>query len=197
MDSIKGLGEPKSIVGSDLTISQKFKGNFFYLDKKMMYCKRPIYNLMLLLLLSGIFAKLEINIEGDQGWAKGLPTWKKKMGSFELTGYHLFMWVFLILIFHLPFLFTEWNMEKEYFALSFLFAFLLTEDALWFFLHHDFKGKEDTWRNPKICGSVPYFFFIAGGISLLTAWKAGCTLWAKMITMLLFCILISYPLQVS
>lgn len=162
----------------------------------MFFCKRPTFNFFMLVMLSLLFAKLEIHIEGDQGWANDLPTWKKNIGGFVLTGYHLFLWTFLIVVFHLPFLLTTWTPTKEYFTLSFLFSLLLLEDAFWFFLHPDFEEKEDTWRHPKVGGVVPYFFFIAGAVALVSAWKTGCKIWARMITILLLVIAVSYPFQV-
>lgn len=119
------------------------------------------------------------------------------MGGFVLTGYHLFLWLFLLIIFHLPFLFLKWSITNEYFVLSFLFSFLLLEDAFWFFFHNNFKNKKDDWRDPKILGVIPYFFFIAGGIALFTAWKTGCKTWTRLIVGLMGSILISYPFQVS
>lgn len=162
----------------------------------MFYCKRPVINIMLLIVLSFLFAKLEINIEGNKGWAEDLPTWKKNIGGFVLTGYHLFLWLFLIVVFHIPFLFTSWTWDKEWFALSFLFTLLLLEDAFWFLLHDDFENKEDTWRNPKVM-SIPYFFFIAGFFALFSAWKTNCKIWTSQVFLLLIFILVSYPFQVS
>ncbi|MBI4036842.1 hypothetical protein HY385_00245, partial [Candidatus Daviesbacteria bacterium] len=67
-----------------------------------------------LFLMATVLAILEIQIEGKHGWAKNLPTWRPKSQSFfvklyskmmsgkEMTGYHLSMFSFVVLIFHLP-----------------------------------------------------------------------------------------------
>ena len=86
------------------------------------------------IVLFGLFlakAKEEINIEGEKGWATGLPTWRLRVGCFitsegeprmlyswkyaaswvivkvimgdrELTGYHFFFNLFVIFMIHLP-----------------------------------------------------------------------------------------------
>ena len=53
--------------------------------------------------------RVEIHIEGAHGWAVNLPTWRwgppwwlKLTNGKELTGYHVWITVFLIGMFHLP-----------------------------------------------------------------------------------------------
>ncbi|MCD4705862.1 hypothetical protein K8R61_02150, partial [bacterium] len=70
-----------------------------------------------------VLAILEVQIEGKNGWAASLPTWrpsekeryvkffKKIMGGKEMTGYHLSMFSFVALIFHIPFFFgLSWSL---------------------------------------------------------------------------------------
>ncbi len=58
-----------------------------------------------ILVASILLALTEIQTEGNFGWAKNLPTWRKKINvgvtSFELTGYHLFFFTFVFLLMHL------------------------------------------------------------------------------------------------
>src|SRR5450830_1433060 len=62
------------------------------------------------LLLAFFFAKVEIQIEGAEGWAVNLPTWRIEQhllltlfwGGRAMTGYHAWMFTFIALIFHLP-----------------------------------------------------------------------------------------------
>lgn len=65
-------------------------------------------------ILAVFLAILEIQIEGPHGWAKNLPTWRPKskglilrlyqklMSDREATGYHMVMFTFVLLMFHLP-----------------------------------------------------------------------------------------------
>jgi len=71
-------------------------------------------------LLGVIFGLLEIQIEGRHGWAEKLPCWRKEKGVIvklfggrPLTGYHTYMVIFVILMLHFPFLFTEWNIRSN------------------------------------------------------------------------------------
>jgi len=95
-----------------------------------------------------VLAVLEIQIEGKDGWAKNLPTWKPPLHTWyaqlysrlmfqkRLTGYHLAMYLFVILIFYFPYAFglpfTLFNWTK---TLSFYFLFTMVWDFLWFVLN--------------------------------------------------------------
>ena len=130
-----------------------------------------------------IFALWEIQIEGKNGWAKNLPCWKSKnkwiiklMGGRPLTGYHLYMIIFLILIIHLPMFFTQWNLEKEFFLISFLFGFLIMEDFLWFVLNPHYglkkfkKGQIEWGKN--WWGPMPDFYWWSAGIAAICLYLA-------------------------
>lgn len=98
--------------------------------------------------LASVLAILEIQIEGANGWAKNLPTWRprpghplakiysKIMGGKELTGYHATLFPFIILIFHLAYLLgTPFTLENELRVLALYFIFIALEDFLWFVLN--------------------------------------------------------------
>lgn len=98
-----------------------------------------------LFIMAIVLALLEIQIEGEHGWAKNLPTWRPHPGhplakiysSFmsgkELTGYHALMFGFVILIFHLPYVFgLTFILEHWLQTLSLFFIFVALWDFLWF-----------------------------------------------------------------
>ena len=111
-----------------------------------------------------VLAILEIQIEGKDGWAKNLPTWKPPLHTWyvklysrlmfkkRLTGYHLAMHIFVILIFYLPYAdglpFTLFNWTK---TLALYFLFILVWDFLWFVLNPyyslaKFKKQNVPWH---------------------------------------------------
>jgi len=112
--------------------------------------------------LSLLFALLEIEIEGKFGWAEKLPTWYKKSGfsrifSFfnskkPLTGYHLFLLLFIFLIVHMSFIMgLTWSLAKELQLLALYVIFLTLEDFLWFVFNpyyglKNFKKNKIWWH---------------------------------------------------
>ena len=92
-----------------------------------------------------VLAALEIEIEGKNGWAKKLPTWRKERGVYSyimegkpLTGYHLFLFLLVLLLVHTPFfgLFRcSWTIQKELVVMSLCFLMYVTWDFLWFVLN--------------------------------------------------------------
>ncbi|MBI4100255.1 hypothetical protein HY439_00740 [Candidatus Microgenomates bacterium] len=124
-------------------------------------------------ILSVAFALWEIQIEGKNGWAADLPTWRKKgwivklTGGGPWTGYHVYMIVFLLLIFHLPFLFTDWQFRKELLISGLFLEFLLIEDFLWFVLNPHYGVKRfkpgKIWWYSTWWGPVPdcYWWYAA------------------------------------
>jgi hypothetical protein len=131
-----------------------------------------IFYFLIATLTSVIFALLEIQIEGEHGWASKLPTWKFQHpwfryipgGNKPLTGYHLYLWWLLITIPHFSFLFTEWTLGKEFFTLSFVIFILRLEDFLWFVLNpsygiRKFQAQFIPWHTNWWIGlPAPYWF---------------------------------------
>jgi hypothetical protein len=119
---------------------------------------------LLLILTSIVFALFEIQIEGKDGWAKNIPTWKTntKPISFKpiriildpnkpFTGYHLYLLLFIILLVHLPLIFYNWGLRNEIFIISFLLYLSTVEDFLWFVLNpyygiKNFKKENIPWH---------------------------------------------------
>lgn len=109
---------------------------------------KPLTRLLLTLswvfLLSFFFAMTEIQIEGAAGWAANLPTWRIEKhwlldifwSSRPLTGYHAWVFSFMALMFHFPFvLLQQWSLRLQARALACLMLFWIMEDALWFLLN--------------------------------------------------------------
>lgn len=130
-------------------------------------------------ILATVLAILEIQIEGEHGWAKNLPTWRpaagkwytklygKIMGGREFTGYHLTMFIFVLLIFHLPYVFgLPFTIDHWLKTLSFYFIFVGLWDFLWFVLNPHYPlsrfKKEHIWWHKKwfLFAPIDYYFLL-------------------------------------
>ena len=98
-------------------------------------------------LLAACFAQTEIQIEGPAGWAANLPTWRIEKhwlldifwGGRAMTGYHAWVFSFVALMFHFPFVFVRtWSPRLECRALACILLFWTIEDFLWFVLNPAF-----------------------------------------------------------
>jgi len=133
---------------------------------------RIFYFFVYIFFLSLFYAKLEIEIEGEHGWAQNLPTWVYKpkwiislMNGKYPTGYHTFSFaLFIPAIFHFPIFFADWNLSREFVVLGAFFLFLVMEDFLWFSLNPKFSIKNFNSKNKKIWwhkkwfGPLPEFY---------------------------------------
>src|ERR1043166_1383984 len=85
-----------------------------------------------------VLALLEIQIEGPHGWAARLPTWRwasrRVRGWLEnpVTGYHVFLNLFILLLLHLPLVVVGASIERESEILSLYFLLCVSWDFLWF-----------------------------------------------------------------
>lgn len=134
------------------------------------------------LLIAFLIAKLEINIEGKNGWAKNLPTWRIKnkwtkiiMREYHLTGYHLYLMLTVISFLHFPFFFAvDWSLSKEFIVLGLYFVIFLIEDFLWFVLNPHYGLKKFNkdhieWHHQWVFNiPVMYFYFILVAIFFFT-----------------------------
>jgi hypothetical protein len=121
-------------------------------------------------IIAFVYALLEIQIKGKDGWAKNLPTWKKKIfilsslvDNQPFTGYTVYVDLFILLLFHLPFLFISWSAKQEYLIWGLLFFMVLAEDFLWFVLNphfglKNFKKDKIPWK-PIWWGRIPRSYF--------------------------------------
>jgi hypothetical protein len=114
------------------------------------------------IIVSAIFALLEIQIEGENGWASKLPTWRlknplKKFVNWPyLTGYHFYLHLLFIFILQLPFLLGfPFNLKNEILVIEILLLIMFTEDFLWFAFNPKwgvkrFFTEEVPWHSKKI-----------------------------------------------
>jgi hypothetical protein len=135
-----------------------------------------------LLLTALVAALLEVQIEGEDGWASGLPTWRFKapwaaalLGSRVITGYHIYMHALILLLAHLPFglglLAFTW--AAEFRILAFVILFWVLEDFLWFIVNPAFgiaafRRSRVWWHAGSWWGFMPrdYWIFIPAGLAL-------------------------------
>jgi hypothetical protein len=145
--------------------------------------------LQLVLTLAGVFvlaymfAKVEIHIEGDDGWAANLPTWRIEehwlldifWGGRAMTGYHAWAFPFIAVFFHFPLFFmADWSLQLEARVLASIMAFWILEDFLWFILNPAYGWKrfhQDhvTWHK-KWAAGAPVDYWIFSVISALLFW---------------------------
>lgn len=130
-------------------------------------------------LMALLFALLEIQIEGPDGWAAKLPTWRlapnspwrKLFGGRPITGYHVYAFAFMAAAFHLPlFLGAELSLRTEARILASLALFWGLEDFLWFVLNPAyglmrFKPCHVPWH-PYWLWGVPVDYLLLAAVSL-------------------------------
>lgn len=128
---------------------------------------RPILTVLWVALLAFFFAKVEIQIEGPAGWAAALPTWRIEQhwlldifwGGRAMTGYHAWVFSFMVLMFHFPaFFFQTWSWRLEARALASIMQFWVTEDFLWFVLNPAFGLDR---FNPQNVPWQKHWFWVA------------------------------------
>jgi hypothetical protein len=111
-----------------------------------------------LCLCCSTLARLEIEIEGDSGWAAKLPTWRWEPEWFlnltngkAVTGYHVYLTALLLLFFHLPLVLAGWTRDGEAQALALYFLATVVWDFQWF-LWNPAWGPRRFWNEP-----IPWF----------------------------------------
>lgn len=119
-----------------------------------MFVPTMIFTLVFVFLV----AQLEIQIEGKNGWATNLPTWKFNsriirffIGNKLLTGYHFYLFLLVVFIYHSIFLFIPWTISLELATIALVLIFFILEDFLWFLLNpafglHKFTKAHVSWH---------------------------------------------------
>lgn len=146
-----------------------------------MFLNHLIYFLALIA-AAAVFAQLEIQIEGEAGWATSLPTWRREnrwtrllFGHRPLTGYHLYIHLFVFLLLHLPYALSLVfpSLPAELRILSFIVLFWILEDFFWFVLNPGyglkrFRRRDVWWHAPSWWWIMPreYWIFTPIGIAL-------------------------------
>ena len=135
-----------------------------------------IFIVVYLLVTALVFARLEIQIEGPNGWAANLPTWrisnrwtKLFFGSRPLTGYHFWMLIFVFLMVHAPLVLQTslWSWGMELRVVAFYIMFFLAEDFLWFVLNpafgiRRFRREHIWWHAPQWWWVMPRDYWVFG-----------------------------------
>ena len=118
-----------------------------------------------------VVAKLEIQIEGKNGWAEHLPTYKFSnplshliMGNTPMTGYHVWLNATFVTFIHFPFFVgLAWTLplELRFFGIFFFGAVL--EDFFWFIFNpryglRKFNAEHAPWH--RWIGGLPMLYYI-------------------------------------
>jgi len=137
--------------------------------------------ILYLILLAAIHAKVELMIEGRRGgWGLRFPCWvvNNKLTQLiigkELTGYHFYLMIMFLLLFHSPFIFIEYSFKKELLILGVYFWYWVIEDFLWFIENdyyglRNFKAGRIRWHKRWFL-KLPYSYWesmIVGSILLM------------------------------
>ncbi len=141
-----------------------------------------LYYLIFIGLLAFWFCKVEIHIEGTDGWAKNLPTWRIEnhlllklfWGGRAMTGYHAWVISFVIIFFHLPYFFmSPWSWPLEARTIGGIILFWNFEDFLWFVFNpsygiRKFKKEFVPWHPRWIFGApIEYWILLPFGFYLI------------------------------
>lgn len=117
--------------------------------------------LIFIIVVATIFALLEIQIEGENGWAANLPTWKvknpfKKLINWPyLTGYHFYVGLLFMSLLQLPFFMgIDFSLKKEILIIEIYLLILIIEDFLWFVFNpkwgiKKFFTEDIPWHSKK------------------------------------------------
>jgi len=126
--------------------------------------------ILYLIILALIHARLEIMIEGKMGWALRLPCWRLNnyvirlfLGK-ELTGYHFWMMILFLFLFHSPFLFISITPSRELLTLGLYCWYWIAEDFFWFieskhYGFRNFKKGRIFWHQRWVFG-IPVSYWI-------------------------------------
>jgi len=133
-----------------------------------------------LLAAAWAMARLEVQIEGAEGWARSLPTWRVDnaftrsiLGGRPLTGYHVWFHILIVLLVHAPFglgLVTH-TLAAELRIIAFLVLFWLVEDWLWFVINpafglSAFRADRIRWHQHSWWLIAPREYWLAAPIGV-------------------------------
>ena len=142
---------------------------------------RHVAGLFVLLVSALFLSLLETQIEGAHGWAAQLPTWRiqrrwtdRLLGGRPLTGYHLYLHLFVLAIMHAPYGLglMKFSLGAELRILGFLMVFWVIEDFLYFVVNPAFGLRrfrpEHIWWHAHWWWFMPreYWVFLPLGVAL-------------------------------
>jgi len=131
-----------------------------------------------LFLVATILALLEVQIEGADGWARALPTWKVEgalvkaiTGGRPITGYHVYLWLLLLALIHTPVLFTRFTRELEARLIGWFLLLTVSWDFLWFVWNPSFGlsgfRADNIWWYSRWALGIPIDYYVGVGLSML------------------------------
>lgn len=141
--------------------------------------------------LCHLLARVEIHIEGAHGWAVNLPTWRwgpewwlNATNGKELTGYHLWLTLFLIGMFHLPLVFAGFSLALWAKCASSYLMVTAAWDLQWFVWNPAWgftalRERPVPWFRRKL-GGIPLDYFMgyaASAAATALIWSPGLELW--------------------
>lgn len=138
-----------------------------------MFIKVIVWTFILALLMG----LKESEMEGKDGWAQNLPTFRvypfffKLLGGKPLTGYHIYLILLFTTIFHGVFLFLTWSLSLECYVLALIAFFFVVEDFLFFLVNphfrlKNFKRGSIVWHK-RWCAALPVTYWFGLLFSLL------------------------------
>jgi hypothetical protein len=130
-----------------------------------------------------VLAQLEIQIEGEHGWAAKLPTWRwqtprvlRWVGK-PVTGYHVFLMLLILLFLHLPVIYVGFSLQWEAEIMSLFFLLAVFWDFLWFVCNPHFGlarfRRAHIWWFKSWALGLPTGYLMGVGLSLLIYAAAG------------------------
>lgn len=171
------------------------------------------FSAIYIFILALTLALMEIQIEGKNGWARELPTWRadphslvfrifaKIMPGKDLTGYHMLFFVLIVMIFHFPYVQgVTFTLSNWLMTLSLMFLCMLMEDFLWFIFNpafgiRKFFHNQVPWHERRFLG-LPTDYFTAIGSSFLMILLAvvltgqiGSIIWWMVNIAIYFCLI--------
>lgn len=141
-----------------------------------------------LLACATLLALFEIQVEGAEGWAAKLPTWRMDnaftrilMSGKPLTGYHAYLFLLVLAMVHLPFGLglSPWSLRGEARVVGFTLLLWAVEDFLWFVLNPAwglgrFRRDQIWWHAPKWWWFMPRDYWIYSVVgAALYAYSVG------------------------
>ncbi len=166
-----------------------------------------------LFLVATVVALVEIQIEGGEGWAEKLPTWRwdspsvRKWLGKPVTGYHVWFNLMLILFLHLPQVQSGFSIAEEARAVSFYFFLAVFWDFLWFVWNPHYGTRRFrkglVWWYPTWFLGLPTAYYagiLVSGLAYVSpalwgaAWQSRLEAWGGIFGLLLLLTLLSIGL---
>ena len=118
-----------------------------------------------------LYALIEIEIEGKNGWARKLPTPNLGKTKNSLTLYHLYMGIFIFFMFTLVFIGNpnKLTFKNASFLFSVLLVWFLIEDFMWFTMNPYFTNKKVSkvsWHESVFCIPKMYILLFIPSVTI-------------------------------